>query len=141
MNEILEKYQQGVQYISSEESEKIVELIEKEGTFFPFHGFELYRGVCIGEVHEIGEVITVSKNIFESWSEDENVAIEFSKERGSDVSAVYVLDEGEIKGLPLENYSGEMEWLLQAGEYIVDEVEDHEDYMKYYLKRRDENQR
>ncbi len=132
--EILEKYQQGVQYISSEESEKIVELIEKEGTFFPFKGFELYRGVCIGEVHEIGEVITVSENIFESWSEDENVAIQFSKERGSDISAVYVLDEGEIKGLSLENYSGEMEWLLVAGKYIVDEVEDYGDYMKYYLK-------
>ncbi len=135
MKEILEKYQQGVQYITDDEAYEILSIIEKEGTFFPFKGFELYRGVCIGEVHEIGEVITVSGNIFESWSEDENVAVEFSKERGSDVSAVYVLDEGEIKGLPLENYSGEMEWLLVAGKYIVEEAEDCEDYMKYYLKR------
>lgn len=138
MNKILEDYQQGVQYIDSEEACEILSIIEKEGTFFPFHGWELYRGVCIGETHEVGDVISVSENIFESWSEDEDVAIEFSKERGSDISAVYVLDEGEIKGLPLEN-SREMEWLLESGKYVVDEVEDYEDYMKYYLKKVNES--
>lgn len=134
MKKVLEDYQQGVQYITDDEACEILSIIEKEGTFFPFEGFELYRGVCIGETHEVGEVITVSKNIFESWTEDENIAIEFSKERGSDVSSVYVLDEGEIKGLSLENYSNEMEWLLITEKYVVEEIEDCEDYTKYYLK-------
>lgn len=133
MEKVLEDYQQGVQYITDDEACEILSIIEKEGTFFPFHGFELYRGVCIGETHEVGDVISVSENIFESWTEDENVAIEFSKERGTDISAVYVLDEGEIKGLPLEN-SREMEWLLITGKYVVEEIEDCEDYTKYYLK-------
>jgi hypothetical protein len=134
MNKILEDYQQGVQYIDDEECCKIVEIIEKEGILFPFEDGPLYRGVCIGETHEVGDVISVSKNIFESWSEDEDIAIEFSKERGADISAVYVLSDGQIKGLPLEN-SREMEWLLQAGEYVVDEIENCEDYMKYEIRR------
>ena len=135
MNKILEDYQQGVQYIDDEEACEIVEIIQNEGILFPFENGELYRGVCTGETHEVGEIVTVSKNIFESWSEDENIAIEFSKERGSNISAVYVLWTGNIKGIQLENYSGEMEWLLESGEYVVDEVEDCEDYMKYYLKK------
>jgi hypothetical protein len=130
---ILEDYQQGVQYISSEEAEKIVEIIQNEGILFPFENGKLYRGVCTGEIHEVGDVISVSENIFESWSEDENVAIEFSKERGSNISAVYVLYSGKIKGLMLKDYSGEMEWLLEKGKYIVDEVENCEDYTLYYL--------
>ena len=134
MNKILEDYQQGIQYINSEEAEKIVELIKKKGILFPFENGELYRGICTGETHEVGEVITVSENIFESWTEDIAVAEEFSKERGSDVSAVYVLWNGEVKGLSLENYSNEMEWLLVAEKYIVEEVESCEDYTKYYLK-------
>jgi hypothetical protein len=130
---ILEDYQQGVQYISSEEAAEIVEIIQKEGQYFPFENGKLYRGVCTGEIHEVGDVISVSENIFESWSEDENVAIEFSKERGSNISAVYVLYSGKIKGLMLKDYSGEMEWLLEKGKYIVDEVENCEDYTLYYL--------
>lgn len=131
---ILEDYQQGVQYISSEEAEKIVEIIQKEGQYFPFENGTLYRGVCHGKKHEIHEIIEVAKNAIESWSEDLHMAEDFSKERGPDVSAVYVLYSGEIKGLMLENHSGEMEWLLEKGKYIVDEVEECEEYTLYYLK-------
>ena len=134
MKKILEDYQQGVQYTSSEETCEIVEIIQNEGILFPFENGELYRGICTGEIHEVGDVISVSENIFESWSEDEDVAIEFSKERGSNISAVYALLAGNIKGIQLESYSGEMEWLLETRKYIVDEVEDCEDYMKYWLK-------
>jgi len=132
---VLEDYQQGAQYISSEEADDIVEIIQNEGQHFPFESGDLYRGVCLGKTHEVGDIIEVSKNVFESWTEDINIAEEFSKERGSEISAVYMLREGQIKGLMLENYSHEMEWLLVRGEYIVGEIEELEDYTIYYVKR------
>lgn len=134
MKKVLEDYQQGVQYINSEEACEIASIIKRDGILFPFENGELYRGVCAGEQHKVGDIVTVSENIFESWSEDESIAEEFSKERGTDISAVYVLWTGEVKGLSLESYSSEMEWILETGEYVVDEVEEMEYYTKYWLK-------
>lgn len=134
LNELLENYQQGAGYIDTEEAIEIASYIEKEGQMFPFEGINnLYRGVCLGYSHEVGDVIEVSLNYFESWSEDIQVAEEFSKEKGPEISAIYVLYKGNVKGLALEDYSGEMEWLLQKNEYIVDEIEEHDDYTLYYL--------
>ena len=134
LNELLENYQQGAGYIDTEEAIEIASYIEKEGQMFPFEGINnLYRGVCLGYAHEVGDVIEVSQNYFESWSEDIQVAEEFSKERGPQISAVYVLYKGNVKGLALEDYSGEMEWLLQKKQYIVDEIKEQDDYTLYYL--------
>lgn len=130
---IICKYQQGIQYIGKNEAYEIVETIREKGQYFPFKNGTLYRGVCHGEKHKVGDIIEVTKNVFESWSENLQVAEDFSKEKGSGVSAVYVLYTGEIKGLMLEDYSMEMEWLLTKNKYIVDEMEENEDYTMYYL--------
>lgn len=130
---VIERYQQSAD-ITREDEYEIIDIIEENLEFCPVY---LYRGVCLGKQFQVGDIITTGVRGFESWSEDEWVAVEFSKDLGPDVSAVFQI-ENEY-GLPLENYSDEMEWLILAKEYEVVAVEEKEGvngdgYMLYTLK-------
>jgi len=137
IKEIVESYKQGAMFSDSEEKAQIAEAADN-GVAFPFD-CGLYRGVCTGEVHEVDDVIEVTDQHIESWSEDEMVAAKFSKERGTEISAVYELIDGDVKGIPVDDYcedpDNEMEWLLSSGEYRVVEVSDEGTYTLYTVER------
>src|SRR6056297_3591139 len=137
IKEIIEDYKLGAIYADSEEKMKLAEFAD-EAESFPFDCGSLYRGVC-GRVHEVGDVIEVSDQSIESWSEDEGKAADFSKERGSEISAVYEMVSGDVKGIPVDDYcedpDNEMEWVLSAGQYRVIEVSDEGTYTLYTVER------
>lgn len=134
---LIEEYQQGAAYINDEEALEIVEYIEQNQIHCPA---TLYRGVCLGGTLEVGAVINVTDGkYFASWTEEEWVAAEFSKERGAKISAVFQIENES--GLPLSDYSSEMEWLVLDKEYEVVDVEEcdgyeGEGYSLYTLKIR-----
>jgi len=139
IKEIVESYKQGAMFSDSEEKAQLAEAADN-GVAFPFDCGSLYRGVCTGEVHEVGDIIEVTDQNIESWSEDEETAVEFSKERGSEVSSVYEMVSGNVKGIPVDDYcedpDNEMEWILSAGQYRVVEISDEGDYTLYTVERK-----
>ena len=121
-------YKQGAIYLESSEKTELAELADN-GIDFP-RGFNLYRGIKTGNTHEIGDVVEVSDQNIESWSEDEEVASKFG-------NAVYKLASA-VKGIPVDDYvedtDNELEWILSAGEYKVVEISE-EEYILYTVER------
>ncbi|WP_276913963.1 hypothetical protein [Aneurinibacillus aneurinilyticus] len=89
----------------------------------------LYRGIMVDATFkiEVGEKVQF-QNLFASFDEDEEVAIEFASRRKKGV--VYVLNDAE--GLPVYMHTdvcaGETEWLILDREFEVLEVEQSEEY-------------
>ena len=125
---LIDSYKQGAIYLESSEKTELAELADN-GIDFP-EGFCLFRGIKTGNTHEIGDVVEVSDQNIESWSEDEEVASRFG-------NAVYELASA-VKGIPVDDYTedtdNELEWILSAGEYKVVEISE-EEYILYTVER------
>jgi len=125
IEKIIEDYQQlGFDVISIDEENAISEYIQQNLEPCPV---ELYRGImvsCDFEV-EVGDKIR-SQHLFESYTEDIEVAKEFALRRNQGV----ILKIEEPVGLPIylvtEN-ENEQEWLIPGGEYIITDIESDED--------------
>jgi hypothetical protein len=127
---LIDSYKQGAIYLESSEKTELAELADN-GIDFP-EDFNLYRGIKTGNTHEIGDVVEVSDQNIESWSEDEEVASRFG-------NAVYELASA-VKGIPVDDYitedtDNELEWILSSGEYKVVEVSEEDEYILYTVER------
>jgi hypothetical protein len=125
IEKIIEGYQQlGFDVISIDEENAISEYIHQNLQSCPV---ELYRGIMVScdFTVEVGDIIR-SKHLFESYTEDIEVAKEFALRRNQGA----ILKIEEPIGLPIymvtEN-ENEQEWLIPSGEYIVTDIESDED--------------
>ena len=128
MKKLLQTYQDGTCYMESTDYQEITNIIQENE--IECHTI-LYRGLKLAgdEMPEVGETFKF-KNYFESFSEDIDIALEFTLDHFPVI--VRLIDS---YGLPLYEYTEndtQLEWLIMDKDYVISSIEYNEDD-EYYI--------
>lgn len=136
---LIDYQQQGFPVINFDEQLAILDFIESHSMECPV---TLYRGISLDEKKEfhVGDIFKASKELFDSFTENDQVAADFASRFESGI--ILVLDE--TAGLPIyvvtEN-ENEVEWLIPTTEYLVVEVCESEYFENIVMVRISKNEK